>query len=222
MGAAPLSVAGLRKRYVDNTVLDGVDLRLAPGEVVALLGPNGAGKSTLIGCVCGTVIPDEGRVAIAGHDIRAQPIEARRALRYLPQEVDVPAGLTGRELLSFHAEVFGEPAAMARAEALADLGPALDLLASTYSVGMRRRLAMACLVPGDGALLVLDEPFAGIDAAGRARALAWLVEQRDRGAAILMAAHAQDQWALDALGARPVALGSPRATSEADTDEAGS
>ncbi|NVB43179.1 ABC transporter ATP-binding protein [Pseudenhygromyxa sp. WMMC2535] len=204
---APLRVRGLSKRYVDKVVLDGLDLELAAGEVVALLGPNGAGKSTLIGCICGTVIPDAGEVSVAGHDLRGEPIAARRGLRYLPQEIDVPAGVTGRELLGFHAEVFEDPGAVEAAAALADLGPSLELLATTYSVGMRRRLAFACLAPGDAALYVLDEPFAGVDLASRERLVAWLAERRAAGAAILLAAHAQDRWALDALAARPVEIG---------------
>src|SRR5690606_34264922 len=138
------------------------------------LGPNGAGKSTLIGCVCGTVIPDAGTVTIAGHELRGEPIQARRRLRYLPQEGDVPIGLTGRELLEFHADVFEDRGALTTAERLADLGPALDLLATTYSVGMRRRLAFAALACGDAGLYVLDEPFAGLDAASRERLLDWL------------------------------------------------
>jgi ABC-type multidrug transport system ATPase subunit len=207
----PLRATALSKRYAQNQVLDALSLEVQPGEAVALLGPNGAGKSTLIGCVCGTVIPDAGRVEIAGHELRSEPIQARRKLRYLAQEIDLPAGLTGRELLEFHADVFEDRAALPRAEALADLGPALDLLATTYSVGMRRRLAFAALACGDPALYVLDEPFAGVDAAGRERLLAWLVERRAAGAGILLAAHGQDRWALDALDARPVELESSSA-----------
>lgn len=207
----PLRVTGLSKRYVDNQVLDGVELELAAGQTVALLGPNGAGKSTLIGCVCGTVIPDAGSVEIAGHDLRREPVQARRGLRYLAQEVELPAGLTGRELLEFHAEVFEDREAVGRAVELAGLGPAIDLLASTYSVGMRRRLAFAALSPGDAALYVLDEPFAGIDADARERLLAWLVGRREAGAAILLAAHQQDRWALDALEAEGFELASREA-----------
>ncbi|MCA9685027.1 MAG: ATP-binding cassette domain-containing protein, partial [Myxococcales bacterium] len=93
--APPLRVRELRKQYVDRRVLDDLSLEVAAGEAVALLGPNGAGKSTLLGCICGTVIPDAGTVEIAGHDLRSEPVQARRSLRYLPQEIDVPAGLTG-------------------------------------------------------------------------------------------------------------------------------
>ncbi len=203
MSAPPLRVEGLTKRYAGRAVLEGVELEVGPGEVVALVGPNGAGKSTLLGSVVGTVIPDLGTVAIAGHDLRREPIEARRALRYLAQEVEVPAGLTGRELLEFHAGVFSEPAAVDRAAKLADLGPAIDLLASTYSVGMRRRLAFACLVPGTAALYVLDEPFAGVDTQARGSLLEWLAQRRRAGAGVLLAAHAESEGpALTALEAR--------------------
>jgi ABC-type multidrug transport system ATPase subunit len=203
----PLRATGLSKRYGQRQVLADVSLELQAGEAVALLGPNGAGKSTLIGCVCGTVIPDAGSVAIAGHDLRSEPIQARRQLRYLAQEIDVPAGLTGRELLEFHADVFMmDRKSMAGVEALSGLGPALELLATTYSVGMRRRLAFASLAFGDAALYVLDEPFAGIDAEGREQLLAWLLERRSAGAAILLAAHVQDNPALEALDARRFTL----------------
>jgi len=199
----PLRVHGLTKRYSGRSVLDQLALELGPGQSVALTGPNGAGKSTLLGCVVGTVIPDAGSITIAGHDLAREPIQARRALRYLPQEVEMPAGLTGRELIEFHADVFGERAAVERAVALADLGPAIDLLATTYSVGMRRRLAFACLLPGPGRLYVLDEPFAGVDSQARVALLAWLGERRRAGAGILIAAHEESEGpaitALEAL-----------------------
>jgi ABC-type multidrug transport system ATPase subunit len=204
----PLRVRGLTKRYAGRSVLDNLDLDLEAGQTVALTGPNGAGKSTLLGCVVGTVIPDAGQISIAGHDLAAEPIAARRALRYLAQEVDLPAGLTGRELIEFHADVFGEPAAIERAVALADLGPAIDRLATTYSVGMRRRLAFACLVPGPGRLYVLDEPFAGVDSQARVALLVWLAERRRAGAGILLAAHEESEGpAIAALEARTFPLG---------------
>ena len=102
----PLRVSGLRKQYGQTVILDAIELELAAGELVILAGPNGAGKSTLLGCVCGTVDPDDGRVEIAGHDLHARPLAARGALRYLPQELEMPRGLTGREWLAFHAELF--------------------------------------------------------------------------------------------------------------------
>ena len=206
-GPVPLRVRSLSKRYTDKQVLEGVDLELASGEALALLGPNGAGKSTLIGCICGSVIPDSGQVEIAGHELAAQPLEARRALRYLAQEVDFPPGLTGQELLEFQADVFGARADLGQAAQLAGLGDSLAHLASTYSVGMRRRLAFAALSLGQAALYVLDEPFAGIDADSSARLLDWLLARKRAGAAILIAGHAQDKAALEALESAELRLG---------------
>ncbi|MEZ4381536.1 MAG: ABC transporter ATP-binding protein [Nannocystaceae bacterium] len=204
-----LALTGVRKRYADRPVLDGVDLEIARGEVVALIGPNGAGKSTLLGCVAGTVIADAGTVAIAGHDLASAPLRARAALRYLPQEIDLPAGVTGRELLELHGAIFAAPVSDA-ALALADLGEALDFLATTYSVGMRRRTLLAALSLGEAALWVVDEPFAGLDKASHAAALRLLRERAAAGAGILVAAHDAEDPSLRELDARPLLLSDGR------------
>ena len=204
---APLVARGLAKRYGETWLFEHLDLDIAAGEAVALIGPNGAGKSTLLGCVCGTVVPDSGRVILGGHDLRGAPLAARAALRHLPQEVDVPQGLTGRELLDFYAAVFQDPRGRDRAIALADLGPALDHLATTYSLGMRKRLVAAALTLGEGALFVLDEPFAGLDREGRAALVAALARARERGAGLLLSAHDPDDLAALGLDARPLRLG---------------
>jgi ABC-type multidrug transport system ATPase subunit len=205
---APLVARGLTKRYGTTTLFERLDLDLATGEVLVLVGPNGAGKSTLIGCITGGVIPDAGRVIIGGHDLHSAPLAARAALRYLPQEVDVPQGLTGRELIDFYAGVFRDPLGRARAVALADLGPALDNLATTYSLGMRKRLVAAALTLGESALYVLDEPFAGLDREARSALVSALAAARGRGLGILLSAH--DPEDIAALGEpRVLELGRP-------------
>lgn len=208
--SAPLDVTGVSKSFGKHVVLDSIDVRVGPGEAVVLIGPNGVGKSTLLGCVCGTVIPDSGSIAIGGHDLSAAPIEARAALRYLPQEVEVPTGITGDELLRFYADVHQAPSDVDRCAQATELPrSALERLASTYSVGMRRRLAFGCLMAGEGQLYVLDEPFAGVDQQGRKRMHDRCKRLLDRGAGLLLAAHDQDLAALDALGARRLLLGVP-------------
>ncbi|MBX7080586.1 MAG: ATP-binding cassette domain-containing protein [Nannocystaceae bacterium] len=203
--SVPLSIAGVTKRYGSRTILDGVTLSLAPGETVVLRGPNGTGKSTLLGCVCGQVVPDAGTIAIAGFDLRSAPLQARRHLRALPQEVELPAGITGREWLEIHADVFGAPRP-SDAEVDPQLRPLLDHLAATYSVGLRRRLAFAAIALGPAALFVLDEPFAGVDTDGRARILEVLQARLGDGAAVLLAAHDHELGEIERLSPRIVAL----------------
>lgn len=187
--SVPLRATGLRKRFTGEPLFEGLDLAVAPGEMTALLGPNGTGKSTLLGCITGSVIADAGRVEIGGHDLQTAPTAARAALRALPQEVEVPEGLTGRELIEFYAAVFADPRGQATALELADLGPAIDALATTYSVGMRKRLMFAALTLGAAALYVLDEPFAGVDREGRGRMVEVLTRALARGAGVLLSAH---------------------------------
>lgn len=203
--STPLVARGIVKRYGQRVVLPGLDVTVAPGELVLLRGPNGTGKSTLIGCISGTVIPDEGTVAIAGHDLRGAPLSARAALRHLAQEVELPAGLTGREWLEFHADVFGDRGGIER---VVDppLAEVIDQLATTYSVGLRRRLAFAGLMLGEAQLFVLDEPLAGVDADGRALMVGALRERLAAGAGVLVAAHDHELGALTELHPRVLDL----------------
>lgn len=205
----PLNATSISKRFGSHTVLEGVDLHVDAGETVLLLGPNGVGKSTMLGCVCGTVIPDGGTIEIGGHLLADAPLAARAALRYLPQEVEVPAGLTGEELLRFYADVHGDAAGMARAREATQLGDALQRLASTYSVGMRRRLAFGGLQLGEADLYVLDEPFAGVDREGRDRMAEILQALIGRGAGLLLAVHDRDLDDLGAFSPRRVELTRP-------------
>ena len=216
MSDAPLSIEALTKRYADRTVLDGLSLRVEPGQTVVLRGPNGSGKSTLLGCIAGTVIADEGRIAIAGHDLAREPLRARAALRYLPQEPEVPPGLGGRELLGFFAEAYGDPGGVERAAAFLGFGSALDRFATTYSVGMRRLLMFAALLPGRGRLWVLDEPFAGVDAEGRAKIRGAIERALADGAGVVLAAHDRDVQDVEPLSPVRVDVGTMKDPARAE------
>lgn len=193
----PLRAHGVVKRYGSRVILGGVQLDVGPGELVVLRGPNGTGKSTLIGCVTGQVVPDEGTIAIAGHDLRAAPLEARRQLRALAQEVEIPPGITGREWLGFCADAYGATSLATAGDP--QLDEVIDHLATTYSVGLRRRLAFLGLCLGTPKLFVLDEPFAGVDQDGRRSMLDRLRGFLAAGAGMLVAAHDHELGELDTL-----------------------
>jgi ABC-type multidrug transport system ATPase subunit len=124
----------------------------------------------------------------------------------LPQEVEVPPGITGREWLAFCADVYGGADGGGATDAISDpqLAEVLDQLATTYSVGLRRRLAFAAVHQGDAALFVLDEPFAGVDVEGRRWILERLERAIDRGAGALVAAHDHELADLERRSARVV------------------
>ena len=168
---AVLSATGLRKSYGGRTVVDNVSLTVQPGEIVGLLGPNGAGKTTSFYMIAGLVPPDAGRVHFSGQDISRLPIHrrARLGLGYLPQEESVFRKLSVLDNLLAILETrphLNRAQRLERAQALLERFGIAKLAKSeaiTLSGGEKRRLAIARALCSDPKLLMLDEPFAGID-----------------------------------------------------------
>jgi ABC-2 type transport system ATP-binding protein len=163
---------GIRKAFRDTTVLDGVDLTVPAGQIVALLGPNGAGKTTLIRILATLLHPDGGTATVAGHDLLADPRGVRGVISLTGQYSAVDDMLTGEENLRMMARLRHLPARAARdraAELLAafDLTDARRRLVKTYSGGMRRRLDLAISLVARPELLFLDEPTTGLDPRSR-------------------------------------------------------
>jgi heme exporter protein A len=181
----------VRRQFAGRTVLRGIDLGVRPGEVVALLGPNGAGKTTLLRVLAGLLRPTAGEVRVRG---RLDPREraARASIGFVGHESGCYLDLTGWENLVFHAELRRIPdAALRVAELLAwtTLGEAGDRPARTYSRGMLQRLALARALLHAPDVLLLDEPFTGLDPTG-AGALARLLGELARaGHAVVMSVH---------------------------------
>jgi len=168
---AVLSATGLRKSYGGRTVVDNVSLTVQPGEIVGLLGPNGAGKTTSFYMIAGLVPPDAGSVHFSGQDISRLPIHrrARLGLGYLPQEESVFRKLSVLDNLLAILETrphLNRTQRLERAHALLERFGIAKLAKSeaiTLSGGEKRRLAIARALCSDPKLLMLDEPFAGID-----------------------------------------------------------
>ncbi len=165
-----LAATGLVKAYGERTVVNGMDVACRCGEVVGLLGPNGAGKTTTFYMVVGLVRPDGGKVVFRGEDVTALPVfmRARKGLGYLAQEASVFRKLTVWENVMAILETLKMPSKARKARAEELLSP-FDLMkvakqpAYTLSGGERRKLEIARALVRDPAVLMLDEPFAGVD-----------------------------------------------------------
>ena len=181
---------GLRKRYGRRTALAGVDITLAPGELVGLLGPNGAGKSTLVKIVCGLVRASAGQARVYG--TRAGTVGARRRLGYLAETFRYPGWATADELLRLHQRLAGsgggghERAALLERVGLPD---ASRLRVDEMSKGMQQRLGLAQALVGQPRLLLLDEPTSALDPVGRRLVRDLLSEVRAAGTTVLLNSH---------------------------------
>jgi ABC-2 type transport system ATP-binding protein len=189
-----LEVRGLRKSYGATVALAGVDLDVAPGEIVGLLGPNGAGKTTLVSIVAGLRRPDAGAVRIGGVDAVAHPHQVRSLLGIAPQETGVYPSLTVRENLRFFGELTGlrrralTAAIDATAEAL-QLTSLLDRRAQHLSGGERRRLHTGIAVVHRPPLVMLDEPTTGADVQTRSQLLELVADLAATGSAVVYSTH---------------------------------
>jgi ABC-2 type transport system ATP-binding protein len=163
---------GLTKHYGKVTALDGVDLSVPTGTVLALLGPNGAGKTTVVRILTTLLRPDTGRATVAGHDVLRDPGAVRKVIGLSGQYAAVDEHLTGRENLDMVGRLYhlGAKASQARAAELLeqfDLTDAADRVTKTYSGGMRRRLDLAASLVARPQVIFLDEPTTGLDPRSR-------------------------------------------------------
>jgi ABC-2 type transport system ATP-binding protein len=170
--AAAISARGLRKSFGEKTVLDGIDLTVQQGTILALLGPNGAGKTTAVYLLTTYLRPDAGDIRIAGQDPAKNPQAVRRAIGVTGQFSAVDGYLTGRENLMLMADLHLLPKAAGRRKAREllerfELGEAADKPASTYSGGMKRKLDLAMTLVGGPKVIFLDEPTTGLDPRSR-------------------------------------------------------
>lgn len=196
MRAAALVLDALVAGYGTQRVLDRIDLRVARGEWLAVVGANGCGKSTLLDTVAGRHRPDDGRIAIDGHDLATDDLAARARLGYAVAADELPPVLSGRQCLLIHAQAKGLPGPDAELLELAEamhIQRRLDQPLSLYSYGTRQKLGVLLALLGDPALIVLDESFNGLDAASGLVLKRHLRARIDAGrCGVLLATHALD------------------------------
>jgi lipopolysaccharide export system ATP-binding protein len=193
---ATLRTRDLTKSYSGRTVVRGVNLEIASGEVVGLLGPNGAGKTTTFSMVVGLTAPDSGRVLLDGADVTDDPmyIRARKGIGYLPQEASIFRGLTVEQNILAILETVAPNGAERRArlrDLLAELSltPLAKSPAYTLSGGERRRVEITRALVISPQFMLLDEPFAGIDPIAVSDIQDIIFHLKGRGIGVLITDH---------------------------------
>ena len=165
--AAALEAVSLVRDFGSIRAVDGVDFRLAPGQLLALFGPNGAGKSTVLGLLAGSLRPTEGEVRLGGRPLAPHDLDAHRRVGFLSHQTFLYGRLTGAENLRFYGRLYGLPDLSRRLEGRLDavgLADRAHAQVRTYSRGMRQRLALARTLLHDPEIVLLDEPYTGLDA----------------------------------------------------------
>jgi ABC-2 type transport system ATP-binding protein len=185
------------KSYGLKTAVDGLSLRIEPGELFAFLGPNGAGKTTTIKMICGLLFPSAGRVKVGGFDMRSDGDRARQLLSYVPDQPFLYEKLTGREFLQFIAEMYVLPADLAREQLtqvinLFSLHEFVDNLTESYSHGMRQRTVFAAALLHQPRVLVVDEPTVGLDPKSVRELKDLLRQESRRGVTVFLSTHSLD------------------------------
>ena len=186
-----VTAAGLIKRYGDREVVRGVDLEVPRGHIYGVLGPNGAGKTTTLRMLLGIIEPDGGRRTLLGHD---RPREASDRVGYLPEERGLYPAMKAREAIAFMGSLRGLPWRAGRARAVemldtAGLGHAADTKIRKLSKGMAQLVQLLGSVVHQPDLLVLDEPFSGLDPVNQEGLEKLILAERDRGATVLFSTH---------------------------------
>jgi len=188
--SAPVELAGVSRWYGNVVAVNDVSFSLEPG-VTGLLGPNGAGKSTLLHLIAGLLAPSAGSVSIGGRPAFADP-QVYRDIGLVPERESVYPFLTGREFVEANAKLQGlsDPAAAAqRAIEEVDLAEAQDRALAGYSKGMRQRAKVAAAFVHDPKILLLDEPFNGMDPRQRLHTMGFLRRLTEEGRTILFSSH---------------------------------
>ncbi|WP_342362728.1 ABC transporter ATP-binding protein [Terrarubrum flagellatum] len=191
-----IEVRGLTKRFDHKTVVDHIDLTVKKGAIHGFLGPNGSGKTTTIRMLCGLLTPDDGEGTCLGFDIKRDAQRIKRRVGYMTQKFSLYGDLTVRENLSFVAQLYElDDADKAVNDMLHQLGLETrgKQLAATLSGGWKQRLALgACMLPKP-ALLLLDEPTAGVDPQARRDFWAEIHRLSAQGVTILVSTHYMDE-----------------------------
>ncbi|SCP99683.1 ABC transporter ATP-binding protein [Anaerobium acetethylicum] len=189
-----LRIENLTKTYGDNKAVDSLTLHIGRGEIYAFIGHNGAGKTTAIKCCCGILGFDEGEIFVDGVSVRENPLECKKKIAYIPDNPNLYEFLSGIKYLNFIADIYGVPQKEReeRIKKYADLFELTSDLAqpvSAYSHGMKQKLAIISGLIHAPELIIMDEPFVGLDPKSSYLLKELMHEHCDRGGAIFFSTH---------------------------------
>ena len=189
-----LRIEHLSKAYGEKKAVDDLNLHIAPGEIYGFIGHNGAGKTTTLKSVAGILQFDQGEIYVDGKSIRTQPLECKRTFAYIPDNPDLYDYMTGIKYLNFVADIFGVSAAdrqdrIRQYAGLFELTEDLAQPIAAYSHGMKQKLAVISALLHEPKLMILDEPFVGLDPVASHALKGVMRELCDRGGAIFFSSH---------------------------------
>ena len=189
-----LNIEHLTKTYGEKKAVDDLNLHIRPGEIYGFIGHNGAGKTTTLKSVAGILQFDAGEIYIGGDSIREKPLECKRKIAYIPDNPDLYEYMTGIKYLNFIADIFGVDAALRR-ERIRRYADAFELTGdlaqpiAAYSHGMKQKLAIIAAWLHEPRLILMDEPFVGLDPKAAHLLKDMMREICDRGGAIFFSTH---------------------------------
>ena len=192
-----LKIENITKIYGEKRAVDGLSLHIRVGEIFAFIGHNGAGKTTALKACCGILQCEEGEVYVDGISVRENPIACKKKLAYIPDNPDLYAFMTGAQYLDFVADIYGVTKAerteriQKHAQAFEIVG-ALSQPIATYSHGMKQKLALIAAFLHDPKLILMDEPFVGLDPKAAHILKGMMREVCNRGGAIFFSTHVLD------------------------------
>ena len=189
-----LKIEHLTKAYGEKKAVDDLSLHIAPGEIYGFIGHNGAGKTTTLKAVVGILQFDAGEITVNGHSIKADPLACKRELAYIPDNPDLYDFMTGIKYLNFVADIFGVSAAdrkerIAKYAGLFELTDDLAQPIAAYSHGMKQKLAIIAAWLHAPKLVIMDEPFVGLDPKASHLLKGMMRELCDNGGAIFFSTH---------------------------------
>ena len=189
-----LKIEHLTKIYGSKKAVDDLSLHIKPGEIYGFIGHNGAGKTTTIKACCGILLFDQGEIYIDGMSIKSEPVKCKQIMAYIPDNPDLYDFMTGVKYLNFVADIYGvgKKEREERIEKYADMFELTGDLAqpvSAYSHGMKQKLAIISALIHDPKLIIMDEPFVGLDPKSSHQLRLLMRELCDRGGAIFFSTH---------------------------------